>query len=202
MRSRRSGRIPIRSIHLIVALTLSATLAVLLPVVQTRAVQTLPHAFFGTVTYVGGDPVPAGTLITTMVDGQLSGNITTKCPGKYGSDENGDFGPGILKLLVQGSWLENGDIIEFYVGGVKAIQTYPFQTDTITELNLTVEFPYPNWDVNTDGCVNVLDLITVGQHWGESGGPHWIRADVNSDGMINVLDLIPVGQHWLEGCSG
>ena len=57
-----------------------------------------------------------------------------------------------------------------------------------------------DWDVNSDGCINVLDLILVGQHWGETGAPGWIREDVNEDGVINVLDLILVGQHWAEGC--
>jgi len=55
---------------------------------------------------------------------------------------------------------------------------------------------YPDWDVNCDGHVNVLDMIRVGQHWGETGTPHWIREDVNRDGSVNVLDMILIGQHW------
>ena len=64
---------------------------------------------------------------------------------------------------------------------------------TVTGGSVTV---YPDWDVNFDGSVNVLDMIMVGQHFGESGAPHWIRADVNRDGAINVLDMILIGQHW------
>jgi|GEM_PF-2019750 len=56
--------------------------------------------------------------------------------------------------------------------------------------------PYPDWDVNCDGHVNVLDMIRVGQHWGETGTPHWVREDVNRDGSVNVLDMILIGQHW------
>jgi outer membrane protein assembly factor BamB len=52
------------------------------------------------------------------------------------------------------------------------------------------------WDVNGDGLVNVLDMILVGQHFGESGSPGWINADVNGDGQVNVLDMIVIGQHW------
>ena len=59
---------------------------------------------------------------------------------------------------------------------------------------------YPPWDVNEDGCVNVLDLILVGQHFGETGPACWIREDVNCDGAINVLDVILIGQHFGEGC--
>jgi len=55
---------------------------------------------------------------------------------------------------------------------------------------------FPDWDVNCDGQVNVLDMVVIGQHWGETGNPGWIRADVNKDGVINVLDMVLVGQRW------
>ncbi len=53
-----------------------------------------------------------------------------------------------------------------------------------------------DWDVNCDGSVNVLDLTLIGQHFGETGEPGWIREDINDDGSINVGDMILVGQHW------
>ena len=52
------------------------------------------------------------------------------------------------------------------------------------------------WDVTGDGHVNVLDMIRIGQHWGQRGAPGWIPEDVNKDGTINVLDMIVIGQHW------
>ena len=51
-------------------------------------------------------------------------------------------------------------------------------------------------DVNGDGHVNVLDLVLIGQHWGETGTPGWIPEDVKVDGVINVLDMVLIGQHW------
>jgi hypothetical protein len=51
-------------------------------------------------------------------------------------------------------------------------------------------------DVNSDGAVNVLDMIRVGQHWGEVGPAGWIPEDVNEDGTVNVLDITLIGQHW------
>ena len=36
----------------------------------------------------------------------------------------------------------------------------------------------------------------VGQRFGESGDPGWIKEDVNKDGQVNVLDMILIGQHW------
>ena len=61
-------------------------------------------------------------------------------------------------------------------------------------LGLTVRLE--DWDVSTDGAVNVLDMIRVGQHWDEAGLEGWIREDVNEDGTVNVLDMILIGQHW------
>jgi hypothetical protein len=64
---------------------------------------------------------------------------------------------------------------------------------TVTGGSVTV---CPDWDVNLDLSVNVLDMTLVGQHWGETGASHWIREDAMRDGEINVLDMILVGQHW------
>ena len=44
-------------------------------------------------------------------------------------------------------------------------------------------------DVNGDGVVNILDLVSVASHLGESGAPD---VDVNNDGIINVQDLVLV----------
>lgn len=59
----------------------------------------------------------------------------------------------------------------------------------------------PDWDVDCSGCVDVLDIILVGQRFGETGAPWWTPEDVNGDGVINVLDVIVIGQHFGEGCA-
>jgi hypothetical protein len=51
-------------------------------------------------------------------------------------------------------------------------------------------------DLNNDGSINVLDIINVAQHFGESGSNGWIPQDVNEDGTINVLEVILIGQYW------
>jgi hypothetical protein len=51
-------------------------------------------------------------------------------------------------------------------------------------------------DVNSDRVVNVLDIISVAQHWGQSGASGWIPEDVNENGSVNVLDVILIGQYW------
>lgn len=55
---------------------------------------------------------------------------------------------------------------------------------------------YPDWDVNMDQIINVLDIIKIGQQWDETGTPCWIPEDINCDGVINILDIILVAQHW------
>lgn len=67
----------------------------------------------------------------------------------------------------------------------------------VTIINTTVMiYPHDRWDVNWDGRINILDLIIIGQWWGEMGTPCWVSADVNCDGVINILDMVLVGQHW------
>jgi len=67
----------------------------------------------------------------------------------------------------------------------------------VTIINTTVMiYRHDRWDVNWDDRVNILDLILIGQWWGEMGTPCWVSADVNCDGVINILDMILVGQHW------
>ena len=48
---------------------------------------------------------------------------------------------------------------------------------------------YPKWDVNTDGVVNILDLVMVASKLGHQGEND---ADVNGDGIVNILDLVKV----------
>jgi hypothetical protein len=63
-------------------------------------------------------------------------------------------------------------------------------------ISITVNQPYGDWDANSDGVTNVLDMIRIGQVWGDVGLNGWTREDVNEDGAINVLDMILIGQHW------
>ncbi len=44
-------------------------------------------------------------------------------------------------------------------------------------------------DVNSDGTVNVLDLVLIAASFGQSGQND---ADVNGDGVVNILDLVLV----------
>ena len=52
----------------------------------------------------------------------------------------------------------------------------------------------PNWDVNEDGRVNILDLTLVASNLNANdlANP---RVDVNRDGKVNILDLVLVAQN-------
>ena len=57
----------------------------------------------------------------------------------------------------------------------------------VHSLGIVVESDY---DLNGDGVVNILDLVLVGQNFGQAHP----QADVNSDGIVNIFDLITVAQ--------
>ena len=44
-------------------------------------------------------------------------------------------------------------------------------------------------DVNSDGIVNILDLVSVSSNFGQAGEN---IADVNGDGIVNIVDLVKV----------
>ena len=55
---------------------------------------------------------------------------------------------------------------------------------------------FPAWDVNEDGIVNILDLVTVGEQFGQKDDG--LSGDVNDDGIVNILDLVMVSAHLSE----
>jgi len=63
------------------------------------------------------------------------------------------------------------------------------------DITITVNNVYQT-DVNGDGVVNVLDIISIAQHWNETGTNGWIIQDTNENGTVNVLDVILIGQNW------
>ena len=57
------------------------------------------------------------------------------------------------------------------------------------EIYLKAEAP-PTADVNTDGTVNILDLVIVANALGKSA------PDLNGDGVVNILDLVIVANNF------
>jgi len=94
----------------------------------------LPHAFYGSVVINESD-APVGTVITAVYEGTVYGSITTICPGKYGSDEAGNFGPLTPKLKVNG--LQAGNTIEFHINGMATGITHSVEDGGYTRKDLT-----------------------------------------------------------------
>ena len=61
------------------------------------------------------------------------------------------------------------------------------------EIHFTVEERLLTGDVNRDGVVNILDLISVAQQLGKRLPPN-SPEDINGDGVINIFDLTLVAQ--------
>ena len=61
------------------------------------------------------------------------------------------------------------------------------------EIHITVEERLLTGDVNRDGVVNILDLISVAQQLGQSV-PANSPVDINGDGVVNIFDLTLVAQ--------
>jgi hypothetical protein len=134
----------------------------------------LPHMFYGSVT-IGGQPAPAGTVIEARGDNietGIAGNpVACAVAGQYGSVSN-------PRLYVQGADVSDGDVIEFYINGSRADETYAFQGGGLTELNLSVaeapaSLPASFIVVSLDVSplqVEVGDTVTIEAEVTNSGG--------------------------------
>ena len=56
------------------------------------------------------------------------------------------------------------------------------------------------WDINSDGVVNMQDLILVSNSFGMKTQEH-PKVDVNNDDSIDIIDLLLVAAHFGESCN-
>ncbi len=55
-------------------------------------------------------------------------------------------------------------------------------------------------EINRDGCINILDIVSIISKFGTSGLPSTSSQDINDDGTVNILDLtISAGNFGLCG---
>ena len=78
-------------------------------------------------------------------------------------------------------------------------RAFPRRSQIEVTMDVTYLFESEQADINEDGVVNILDLVSVASHLGESSekgdacGPNdCIPGDVNWDGIVNILDLVLV----------
>jgi len=81
-----------------------------------------------------------------------------------------------------------------YSYSLRAVDT---SNNAVTSSTVLFSMP-PNWDVNNDGVVTVLDLVLISNQYGQSSMNGWIREDVDNNGDIEVLDLVLVSGHFGE----
>jgi hypothetical protein len=71
--------------------------------------------------------------------------------------------------------------------------------DTDQLVNTTDFYMYdlpPNYEINNDGIISVIDLLLVSNHMQETGAPGWIREDVNNNGIVSLADINTVALHY------
>lgn len=183
-------------ISLLVAI---AMLALALPGAAVAHVSTACR-FYGQVT-VNGAGVPDGTVVSAWLESPSVGPWTTTTYTKNGAscyaidipaDDPGT--PGKEGGVV-------GDQVHFSVGATPVPGAGTWQMYSPSGLlrvyhDLAITSGGLIGDVNGDGHVNALDLVLVGQHFGETGAPGWIPEDINVDGFVDVLDIILIFQNW------
>ncbi|WP_042315634.1 PQQ-binding-like beta-propeller repeat protein [Desulfofarcimen acetoxidans] len=115
--------------------------------------------------------------------------ISTDCltASAYCFDEQGnilwDFCPDHTEYTLAGVSIAGGRV--FFVNDAGYV--YALREQSEADLSC---------DLNGDSKVDVMDLILVGQHFGETGTPAWCNEDINKDGNVDMLDMVLIGQHW------
>jgi len=89
----------------------------------------------------------------------------------------------------------NGKQFTGWIDYVRWVDQYLEDEDIL--LPLASQLP---GDANEDGCVDLLDLDILGQHYGQSGG--WSEGDFSNDGTVNLVDLDILGAHYGECQNG
>jgi len=78
---------------------------------------------------------------------------------------------------------------------------YVIDADNVDRYPLIYPFGYvPSPDLNNDGVVDKLDLVTIALAYGSIPGmPIWNPyADLNQDGIIDIFDLVTAANHYGE----
>lgn len=126
-----------------------------------------------------GDSEFSSTGVINNTTGTVS-NIFSVIIGPKSVNTSGTF------IRVTGTAIAKGN------SGINLVNTKIATPDALPEsfayTNGTVIVKYPNWDVNEDGKVDILDIQIVASHLGENyQGGRW---DVNGDRSIDILDLV------------
>ncbi len=98
------------------------------------AVPPIPAQFYGSIS-IDGNPAPAGTMITALINGQEKGSLITTVDGYYGG--LGIFDDKLTVTATEEEYSGGFREIIFQIGGVRADQTATYDVGAITQLDLT-----------------------------------------------------------------
>jgi hypothetical protein len=141
---------------------------------------------------IGDKAVNEGQLLEfTVSAADLDGDVLTY------SASNLPTGSSFDPVTHVFSWIPANDQAGSYTG-VRFEVTDGTLSDS-EDITITVNDSIPNWDVNADNIVDILDLVEVGQHFEETfATPPYPRYDVNQDGTIDISDITIIGQRFGE----
>lgn len=145
----------------------------------TVSTATADGNYYG-ILLVKGDDLPVVDNAILYID-QLTADATTE-----------DF---IVKPIVP----EVGEKLTLYISSNAAdakLISIPmvYSSDVVTPA-------YTRGDVNDDGSINLVDVLTVLDHYLEVTpltGDALLAADVNVDGSANLVDVLAILDHYLE----
>jgi len=108
-----------------------------------------------------------------------------------------------IELLDKGGGIYEAEYDKFTLSGTYTVVVNASNSegDAMPEIAvLTVEGKKtcPS-DVNSDGAVDISDLVLVGRNFGKSGAN--TKGDVNGDEIVDINDLVSVGKHFGEICA-
>ena len=140
------------------------------------------------------DYLPAGAFTIPPIVTENAVYITATSGAEAAPANEGTLATLTFEVIAaKGSTIELIDVILSDSAGM------PLPVTSKNGRIVTIELP-PNWDVNEDGRVNILDLTLVASNL-NANAPENPRVDVNKDGNVNILDLVLVAQN-LDAAGG
>ncbi len=134
---------------------------------------SLPKPFVVEVQDANGSPLTGISVTFTVVAGGGTLSVTNAMTDEYGRAQSTlSLGPNLGTNTVSVSAVGIESPVTFYA---------TFDTGPPPPIRA---------DVNSDGVINVLDLIVVASDLGNTGAN--VGGDVNGDGVVSILDLILV----------
>jgi hypothetical protein len=154
------------------------------------------------------DISPPSSYVLPLTCYAFSNNITIVAGGEDAC------GIAYFSLYYQYSWdnstwsnwrlYGNNTLPQWNFSMPEGVGYYRFATIAVDHLGHMEELPdipdaacrYFMPDLNSDGQVNVLDIIKIISHWEENPEGNVHALDLNGDGIINVKDIILILHNW------